>query len=143
MGLFDFLLGKEKDKEEKKEKKIEKPLKIQIRFLPLRLNEKMDNDIDMIVRITNISDSDQLVSFDALLPKNVMLGFDRIVVNKRVEKKLGKIKPNETKQFSIKIYANTQTKNGEYPIRVVANTHYLNYDKVINKIKKELKIRVV
>ena len=77
------------------------PFRITLSFTPLRLSAYKKNPVTLIVKITNNLDKEQLVSVDALLPSNSMLGFDGIGVNKINETKVGKIMPGEKKEARI------------------------------------------
>ncbi|MEW6528562.1 MAG: hypothetical protein AB1391_01590 [Candidatus Micrarchaeota archaeon] len=118
------------------------PISMSIRFLPLRLAAKKDNRVDMIVTITNKTNEKQIVSFEALLPKTEMLGFNNTIIIKHAEKK-GVLEPNARTEFAIPIYSTTQTKEGNYTINVSAYVHYLDYSKIINYIKRTISLRVV
>ena len=118
------------------------PFRITLSFTPLRLSAYKKNPVTLIVKITNNLDKEQLVSVDALLPSNSMLGFDGIGVNKINETKVGKIMPGEKKEARIEIWANNQTKKGKYPIEVRVYSHYLNYNKVLSYVRKSTNLRV-
>lgn len=151
MGILDELLGK--DKKMYKEnapaalasnlKECVSPISLSIRFLPLRLVARRDNKIDMIIRITNETNEKQIVSFEALAPKSEMLGFDSTAINKHYEKKLGYLEPGANTEFVATIYGTNQTKPNNYEINVTAYVHYLNYNKVINYVKRKVVLRVV
>lgn len=151
MGILDDLLGAEKKPYKEKPlvtlasnlRDIQSPISMSIRFLPLRLAAKRDNHIDMIVKITNNSNEKQLISFEALLPKTEMIGFDSTMISKHVEKKMGIIEPKASVEVTVIIYGTTQTKTGNYVISTSAYVHYLDYSKVINYIKRAISLRVV
>lgn len=151
MGFLDDLLGAEKKEYKEKPEEIAAGLKevggllsLSIRFLPLRLSAKKDNQTDMLVTIINKSEEKQLLSFEAFLPPREMVGFDRTVINKHYEKKLGNVEAGAKVDFAVPIYATTQTKPGNYPIGVLANIHYVDYTKVMpTGIKRKVYLRVV
>ena len=134
MGLLDWLKGKEESK--KLPEKIEKkPFKISLSFTPLRLSAKTKNSVNLMVRITNLTNDTQLVSVDVLLPKDALIGFEPTCINKAMEKRLGEIKPGETVTASIPIWASVQTQKGTLEIPVTVYAHYIGYDKVITYMK--------
>lgn len=150
MGLLDDILGNEKKAYKDKPtpiqsnfREIKSPISMSVRFLPVRLVAKNDNKVDMIIRITNESEVKQLVSFEALAPKGQMLGFDSTVINKNYEKKLGYIDPGANVEFAATIYGTTQTKPGNYEFDITTYVHYLDYNKVINYVKRKIVLRVV
>lgn len=144
MGFWDSLLGEEK--------KIEKttggkgsmnPFQVALSFSPLRLSANRRNSVHLVVKIKNVSSDTQLVSVDALLPKDAMLGFDQACINKATEKRAGELKGGETMEVPVELWANNQTKEGNYPIAVTVYSHYIGYDKVLSYIKKSISLRVV
>jgi uncharacterized membrane protein len=141
MGFLDAVLGVEKS--QKKVHNTGKPFNVSMKFVPIRLSSGKEGKMDLEIQIENATSEYQLVSVDALLPKQVMIGFDPTGINKHIEKRLGEIKPAETKTAIITIWSNSQTKEGEYPIEITFYSHYLEYNKVLNYIKKKLTIRVV
>jgi uncharacterized membrane protein len=141
MGFLDSLIGTQKVSEEVR--KSVAPLRVSINFTPFRLAAMRDGSVNLIVRITNTTKDVQLVSFEVLLPKQEMIGFDPTALNKYIEKKVGEIAPNETKEVAVTIWGTNQTKANNYPVEVTVYSHYLNYDKVINYVKKKAILRVV
>lgn len=155
MGILDDILGTEKktsyrerapEQQAAGQPKVEVkvPASLSVRFLPVRLAARKDNRIDMIVKISNDSGEKQLLSFEAFLPPKEMIGFDATVVSKHHEKRLGNIEPGASKEFSVPIHGTTQTKAGNYPIGVVVNVHYIDYNKVMpTGIKRKIFLRVI
>lgn len=126
------------------EEKKEGNLKLQIRFSPIRLQSKKENQINMIVKVKNETHEAKLLSLVASFDKNVPLGFEPSIIAKTIEKRIGELKPGEEKEFTIPIYATLNTKAGEYEISLSLNVHYLKYESLLAEgIKRKLKIRVV
>lgn len=140
MGFLDSIFGKEEP--EPLESGSEKPFKVSLSFLPLRLSANKKNSVNLIVKVTNPSKKEKLVSVDALLPSNSLLGFDKMCINKSIEKRTGTLKGGETREINIEIWANSQTDRGDYPVEVRVYSHYLDYKKVINYLKKKTTLRV-
>ena len=147
MGLFDWLKGEEEKtggaKEIKGGKILAKPFRMAMSFTPLRLNSKSKNSVNLIVKVTNLTNDPQLVSVDVLLPKNALIGFEPTCINKAMEKRLGEIKPGETAKASIPIWASTQTGPGTHELQVTAYAHYIGYEKVLNYMKTKTNLRIV
>lgn len=151
MGFLDDLLGTEKKAYKEKPEPLPPaglressgPLALSIRFLPLRLSAKKENQTDMLVTITNRSASKQLVSFDASVPVQGMLGFDRLAANKRYEKKLGYVEPGAKIEFATPVYGTSQTREGNYVMAVAAYAHFVDYNKVSDFVKRTVSLRVV
>ncbi len=118
------------------------PFKISLSFLPLRLTANKKNSVNLVVRVKNLTNKEKMVSVDALLPPNSLIGFDKMCINKNIEKRLGSVKGGGTEEVQVEIWANNQTKTGSYPVEVRAYSHYMNYNKVINYVKKNTTLRV-
>lgn len=139
MGFLDSILGKE---EEGTFEETGAPFKVSLSFVPLRLTANKKNSVSLVVKVTNLTNEEKLVSVDALLPPKSLLGFDQMCINKSIEKRLGKLQPRKTEEAQIEIWANNQTKIGSHPIEVRTYAHYLNYKKVINYVRKKTVLRV-
>jgi len=142
MGFLDSFLGKTEEAPSSDAAK-GTPFKMTLRFSPLRLTSMKDNMVKLVVNVQNVSGDAQLVSVDALLPRREMVGFDPTCINKHVEKKVGELASGESKEVVIPIWGSNQTKAGSYPVEVKVFAHYLNYDKVINYVRKTTSLRAV
>lgn len=142
MGFWDSIIG-EKEATVPSGRPAANPFAVSLSFLPLRLSANSSNSINIIAKIKNVSPDNQLVSVDALLPKNAMLGFDKPGINKGIEKRLGELKAGESAEVSIPIWANSQTKEGKYDIEVTVYSHYIGYNKVLSYLKKKTSFRAV
>ncbi len=143
MGLLDSILGEEKPQKPVAGSKYSNPFNVTVSFSPLRLSAKRSSTVSLMVRVKNVSPDPQLVSVDALLPKNAMVGFDQACINKAVEKRAGELKPGESRDVNIEIWSNNQTAEGAYPVDVTVFAHYIGYDKVMSYIKKNASLRAV
>jgi len=124
-------------------RKSRKPFLISTRFVPIRLSAMKDGKINLYLKVKNNTNTKQLVSVDALLPKKVLIGFDSICINKYLEERVGEIEAGESKEVSILVWGSNQTKKGIYPMKLTVYSHYLDYKKVLNYTEKMIKIRVV
>ncbi|MBU0586039.1 hypothetical protein KJ780_00855 [Candidatus Micrarchaeota archaeon] len=151
MGILDDLLGSEKKTYKENPAPVPPNLNevggslgLSIKFLPLRLSAKKDNQVDMLVSLHNKTEETQLLSFEAFLPPREMVGFDRTVIRKHYEKKLGNIGPGQKVDFAVPIYATSQTRPGNYQVGVLANVHYMDYTKLMpTGVKRKIFLRVV
>lgn len=146
MGVLDFLNKKEENETEgidtqEANARSEARLKIGVNFSPLRLSVGKDNKLKLIVRIKNESDATMLISVDALLSKKDLIGFDSACIQKHSEKKVGEIKAGETKEAVFEVCSTNQTKAGNYNVGINVYSHYLDYDKVINYVKRVVSLR--
>ncbi len=140
MGFLESLM---KSEEERPTEPSGTPFKVSLGFSPLRLTAMKDNKVNLVVRITNTSGDDQLVSVDAALPRNYLVGFEPTCIHKNIEKKVGKLQANDTTEIVLPIWGNNQTKEGNYPIQVTVYSHYLDYSKVLGSVRKNASLRVV
>jgi len=144
MGFWDSILGSDQQTEDKPQgKPTSNPFAVSVSFSPLRLSANNQSSVNLLVKIKNVSNSPQLVSVDALLPRNAMVGFDPACINKAAEKRMGEMKPGDTIEAHIQIWSNSQTKEGNYPIEVTVFSHYIGYEKVLSYIKKSTSLRAV
>ena len=143
MGFLDSLLGGRDSPAPETPKSSGDVFAFSVTFSPVRLTAMQGGKINMIVRLTNISNEEQMASVDVLLSRAALIGFEPAAINKHTEKKLGKIQPGASMEVAIPIYSTNQTKAGNYPFKVVAYAHYLDYDKVMSQKDKKGEIRVV
>ena len=142
MGFFDFL-GKGSAGSVSEVEKAKNPISIATKFTPLRMKAHKDDAVTLTVNVKNNLAQKQLISVDVLLPKGVKLGFDRMSIHKFHEGRLGDVQPGATASFNVQLFGSTQTKSGNYDIELLAYSHYLNYSKVLNHVKKVVKLRAV
>lgn len=112
-------------------------------FVPLHAFKNRDEKVSLIISVNNKTPTEKLISLEASIDPKAFLGFNTTCTHKRVEKKLGILKPGETRQEHFTIYSTSQTKEGEYNVHVNATIHYLDYDKIEDQIKKSLRFKVV
>jgi uncharacterized membrane protein len=144
MGFWDSIVGTDSRQPEMPEgQKLANPFAVSVGFAPLRLSANARSSVDLVVKVKNISHSPQLVSVDALLPREALIGFDPACINKAAEKRVGELKAGETKEVPISIWSNNQTKEGNYTVHVTVYSHYIGYDKVLSYLKKSTSLRVV
>ncbi|MFN7991842.1 MAG: hypothetical protein U0R44_06845 [Candidatus Micrarchaeia archaeon] len=143
MGFWDSIIGSEKAEVAASDEKSSNPFAVSVSFAPLRLSAKNRSSVNLVVKVTNVSKSPQLVSVDALLPKDAVIGFDPACINKAAEKRLGEIKAGATVEVPITIWSSSQTKEGNYGIDVTVFSHYIGYEKVVSYIKKSTALRAV
>ncbi len=144
MGFWISIRGGEKsDDEEPTDKKSLNPFAVSLSFAPMRLSANKRHSVDLMVKVKNVSPETHLLSVDALLPKDAMLGFDEACINKATEKRMGEIKSGDSVEVPITIWGNNQTKEGNYGVGVTVYSHYIDYDKVLSYTKKSASLRSV
>jgi len=144
MGIWDSIVGTDKPSEaQPKDVKSSNPFQVSVAFAPLRLSAKNRSSVDLVVKVKNISGSPQLVSVDALLPRDAMIGFDPACINKAAEKRVGELKSGAGMDVAITIWSSSQTREGTYPVEVTVYSHYIGYDKVLSYYKKSTTLRAV
>lgn len=140
MGFWDSIMGNDKP-EEPADDKSGNPFSVSVNFSPLRLSANNRSSVNLVVKVKNVSKSPQLVSVDALLPKDAMIGFDPACINKAAEKRIGELKSGAEMEVPITIWSNNQTKEGNYSVEVTVYSHYIGYEKVLSYIKKSTMLR--
>ncbi len=141
MGFWDSIMGNDKPGEAPADDKSGNPFSVSVNFSPLRLSANNRSSVNLVVKVKNISRSPQLVSVDALLPKDAMIGFDPACINKAAEKRIGELKAGAEMEVPITIWSNNQTKEGNYGVEVTVYSHYIGYEKVLSYIKKSTSLR--
>ncbi len=141
MGLLEAMFGEKKPSEELKTSGA--PFTISTKFVPRRLSSRKEDRMQVMISVKNNTSEDQLVSLDFLLPGGVTFGFDPTGIGKKMEKRLGHLAPGEIKEITITVWGNNQTKEGEYPLKITAFSHYLDYNKVLNYIERIVSVRIV
>jgi uncharacterized membrane protein len=144
MGFWDSVLGTEKGSPAPaQEDRSSNPFNVSVSFAPLRLSAKNRSSVSLVVKVKNVSASPQIVSVDALLPRDAMIGFDPACINKAAEKRLGELKPGSAVDVPITIWSSSQTREGSYPVEVTVYSHYIGYEKVLSYLKKSTSLRAV
>lgn len=145
MGILDSILGKGGEKTPMKagESKISNPFFVSLNLSPIRLAARKKEVAVLKVTVKNNSDEPQLFSVDFSLPKNAQLGFDQMALQKTADKKGGEIKRGESKEVTIEVWSNNQTKEGTYEITLTVYSHHLGYEKVMGYVKKTTTLRVI
>ncbi len=113
------------------------------RFIPLRFSPKADKYVGMVITVENRSEEPKLLSADVVIKTQGQLGLDPSAVHKKGIKKIGRLNPGEKKEVMVKIYALPTAQPGEYEIDLYLNEHYLDYDKILARWKKEATLRVI
>ena len=143
MGFWISIRGGEKSDEELSDKKSLNPFAVSLSFAPMRLSANRRHAVDLLVKVRNVSPETHLLSVDALLPKDAMLGFDEACINKLTEKRVGELKSGDSVEVPITIWGSNQTKEGNYGVGVTVYSHYMDYDKVLSYTKKSASLRSV
>lgn len=136
MGFLDDLLG------EKKEPAREGlPFNISTSLRPVRLNARKESTLELVVAITNVSDSPLMMSVSAEVPQS--LGFENVGMTKIKEIRIGELPAQKEKTVSFTICSNYKTQPGTYAVLLTANHHYRDYSHVQNYAKKSVEVRAV
>lgn len=110
-------------------------------FRPIRINAKKENSVDLIIKITNKTNQEQLCSFSIIV--SAELGLDSTCLSKSKEFRLGVLEPNQTKELIIPIYANSQTPPSLFKLVLKVYAHYQNYNRILNAVQKTIELRAV
>ncbi len=140
MGIFENVKGIFGKKEAGEQ---HGAVRMKARFVPLHAFKHRDEKISLIVSVSNETPAEKLISLEVFIDPKAFLGFNPTCTHKNAEKRLGILKPGETREEHFTVYSTSQTKEGEYDVHVNASIHYLDYDKIESQIKKSLKFKVV
>ncbi len=146
MGFLDDILGNEKPETKpgrEGPRNSTNPFEVTLSLSPLRLAANTNDYVELLVRVRNVSDEAQLASVDVFLPMGTMLGFETACINKTIEKRIGEIKSGETKEVTVPIWANSQTRAGDHKVDVAVFTHYQTFSKIIASLKRSFVLRIV
>ncbi len=147
MGFLDGILGKPSQAEKTGEGGIGPtpvhgiPFTVSTKFNPMRLKARTENSADLILEVSNKSESAQLCSVVVEVPKAI--GFDNVGLSKRKELRLGALEGGASKRMAVTLTANSQTPPGAYTLAVTVYSHYRDYAHVLNSAAKSVELRVV
>jgi hypothetical protein len=136
MGILDGILGK---KAEPARQGL--PFNVATALRPVRLSARKENCLELLVTITNASDSPFMASASVELPRQ--LGFENVGMTKIKEIRMGELAAQKEKTVSFSICANSQTAPGTYAAALTVSQHYRDYSHVLNYAKKSVEVRVV
>jgi len=117
------------------------PYDIKLEFSPLRMKKGDDRPTQMLVYLKNLDKEESLTSVVIDIPNQV--GFDRTGAVNRKEIRIGTLKPNEEKNFTIELYSNHRAEPGTYDVKIKAHKHYRGYSHIINSAEKGISLRIV
>lgn len=143
MGFLDWLSGGGKAGADVPAPSGGKAFKLTYDFNPLRLKARKDSRVTMSIRVENTSGEKRLTSVDLEIGGGNKVGFDVTSMQRHHEERVGELAPGASKSFSVKIHGSPLTKAGDVPIKLTAYSHYLNYNKVLEQVRKAAKLRVI
>lgn len=117
------------------------PYRLYTEFVPYKLRANQKNSVRMFINIKNLTSEPALSSVVVEVPNGLSL--DETGISKQKELRLGTLAPNEEKQVSIDIFADTGTDKGEYTLSLSAFVHYRDYGHVLNGVKKKTILEAV
>jgi len=110
-------------------------------LFPFRLNTKLKEPIELTLKIKNMGNDVQFVSYDVILENSISL--DKSGLKKAVSFRHGDLKPNETITEVLNIYPFQGIKPGDHRILIRVNEHYLNYDSLKQKTEKIIVVKSI
>ncbi len=109
-------------------------------FVPYRMSSRNPQPVDMEVEIVNRSSSPKLLSVEIRVPDNVAL--DRGGMIRKLERRLGEVRPGEKKRIVVTIYPRLKVSPGYIPVSILLREHYQSYDYVLETHEKKAMLRV-
>ena len=111
-------------------------------LVPFRLDLSKREPISLRLEIRNDSKEEKLVSLKFVLAKG--LSTEKTTIASSLDKRLGLIKPNQTKLIYLDIFPKVSTREVDYPARLIIYEHYnKDYEYVDREYKKEFVVRVI
>lgn len=117
------------------------PYDVKIEFSPLRMKKGDEKPTQMLINVRNMEKDENLTSVVIEIPRE--MGFDRTGAVNRKEIRIGTLKQNEQKDFSIELFPNYRAEPGTYEVTVKANKHYRGYSHIIDTAQKSISLRIV
>jgi uncharacterized membrane protein len=117
------------------------PYDVKIEFSPLRMKKGDDRPTQMLINVKNLEKEENLTSVVIEIPREI--GFDKTGAVSRKEIRIGTLKANDNKNFTIELYSNHRAEPGTYDVKVKANKHYRGYSHIINTAEKNISLRIV
>ncbi len=108
---------------------------------PYRLYANKSNSAILFVRIKNISKDSLLTSLDVKLPQKLGLNQNLLLKEKKIQ--VGEIEPRKEKEVKIEIFGNINTDAGEYTLNLSTISHFRDYSHEINRITKQIALKVI
>ncbi len=115
------------------------PFIIKTKIHPLRLKSKTNDSVTLDISITNVSDEEITSSIKIKTDRGI--GTDMTTLKKQKLIKLDKMKPGEQQNVSVQIYSSSKTQPGIHKVAVIGQTHYRDYDQIVNAARKMVEIR--
>ncbi|NPA76257.1 MAG: hypothetical protein GXN93_00700 [Candidatus Diapherotrites archaeon] len=116
-------------------------LSIRTLISPYKLVLHESGRVTLEVTVTNKSSEPRLVSVTVETPHELALNTGGFV--HRDERRIGTLKPGESKTIVFTIFARPTTTPGRYELRVVGMEHEENYDYVIQESEKTVPLTVI
>ena len=113
------------------------------KLLPLKIIKGKDNTLDIIVKVENKSDKERLMSIEAEIKTDGIIGFDPSFINKKTSVKIGTLQPFSRKEVSIRLFASPNTAEKTYEIALYLIEHYYDYSKVLHVYRRNVSVMVV
>jgi len=109
-------------------------------LFPFRLSLSHKEPIALRVELANDTKETKLFSMKFLVHKD--LSVEKTTIANIYEKKLGEMKPGESKLMYLHIYPKASTRTIDYPGRLIIYEHYNDYEFVNKEYKKNFTIKV-
>ncbi len=117
-------------------------LSIKSVLMPFRMSLSKREPITFRLELSNTDDDTKLLTLKLMVDKD--LSIEKTTIANILEKKIGEIKPNETKLMYFDIYPKVSTRKQEYNASLVVYEHYNgNYELIAREYKKDFSVKVV
>ena len=111
-------------------------------LFPLRFSLKVKEPSKLTIKATNAGLKSKLLTLELVLPEQ--LGLDKGSLNKGLRKRLGEVRPNETKVFETPVYLSPAlASEGLFNGQIEVLEHLNDYNEVVRSFKKPISFRIV
>ncbi len=111
-------------------------------LMPFRMSLREKSPVTLRLELTNDDSETKLFSLKLMVSKH--LSIEKTGIANILDKRIGEIKPKETKLFYFDIYPKVSAKPGiDYPARLIVYEHYNDYEFINKELKKDFTVKVV
>ena len=118
-------------------------LSLSLQFNQIRAVEGQKEPVILHIAVRNPSEAQKSELATVMIKIPFSLGFDKAGLMRETKRRIGFVKPGEEKSIPIPIYCKPSTREGIYPIEVIAWTHDENYSKTVSEEKQKADLRVI
>lgn len=117
------------------------PFSVSTELTPYRLYAKRSSSATLSVKVKNLTKDILLTSVVVEAPPKI--GFDEMLVARQRELRVGDMQPQEVKEVRVPLYSSVGSDAGDYTLTLTTIAHYRDYAHVLNKVTKNVEVKLV